>query len=82
MNKLNKIREWANRDNGHVLKIGNRKLNLFEALGFLCVLLAVVIFVVHSKLGLGANWMGWSAFIVGAILVAVGSPDANKNAEF
>ncbi len=81
MNGWARVRAWMNRDNGKMLHIGNRRLNIFELLGYLLFVLALIIYLLHDKTGFGATWIGWVSLFAGAVMVAISAGNANGDDE-
>lgn len=50
--KFSGLRQWANRDDGHFYQAGNRELGLTETLFLLALVVMLVLWQVHEKLGL------------------------------
>lgn len=79
MSRWQRLRAWVNRDDGKMLQIGNRRLNVFELLGYLLFVLSLVIYVLHDKTGFNATWIGWAALFGGAVMVALSAGGANDD---
>jgi hypothetical protein len=73
------LRNWANRDNGSYYQIGNKNLSKLEMLGYLLYIAALIIFILHYKVGFEETWIGWSFLIVGFVLNILGAPSENIN---
>jgi len=69
MSKFEKIRAWINRDDGEMYQIGNKKLGVAEVIGYLLCIVAMLVYLLHSKVGFEQTWVGWAALIVGFCLV-------------
>ena len=67
-----KIREWINRDNGEHFQIGNRAIGWLEATGVLTVIAALVLWQLHTKLGLSI-WYAAVAAIIGLGIAVAGN---------
>jgi hypothetical protein len=67
MRTLKKIRLWINRDDGRHFRVGNRPLNALETTGLFFYICALVLWLLHSKTGLGVLW----ALVTGPIGLAL-----------
>ena len=81
MNGWDRMRAWMKRDGGKVFQIGNRRLNIFELLGYLLFVLSLVVYLLPDKPGFGATWIGWVSLFAGAVMVAASAGSGSADGE-
>ena len=69
MAKRKEYKDWINRDDGKFFQIGNKDLGILEVIGYLLLVLALIIYLLHDKAGVESTWVGWLSLILGLILL-------------
>lgn len=78
MSRWKKFRTWANRDDGSH-QIGNRNLNNLEIFGYLLLIAALTIYLLHEKSGFQETWIGWLFLVVGFVFTVLGTPNEENS---
>lgn len=72
MNKLQKLRVWANKDDGSFYQVGNQALSWLEVIGYLLIIASLVVWLLVNKAGIEPAWTGWLCFTAGLLLAVIG----------
>lgn len=76
-------RAWINRDDGAWVQVDNRALPPLGILGYSALVMAVMLWLLHDKLGLAAGW-SMACAVVGVSVMAVhimSAGEANEDGE-
>ena len=65
------IRDWINRDNGKIFRVGNQNMNYFEVSGYLIAIIGLPLSNVKSMAEL--KWLGWLLIVTGIFLAFFGN---------
>ena len=63
MDRLSKLRKWANRDDGRLYRVGNGPIGLTTAIGALSLIVALVLWQLHTEIGLSSMWTAGAAVL-------------------
>ncbi|WP_299873046.1 hypothetical protein [uncultured Cocleimonas sp.] len=70
--KLKKFRTWINKNDGSYFQVDNQNFNLWQVTGFLLVISAFIVYLLHDKMGFSSTWLGWVFLLAGFILLFIG----------
>ena len=65
MNTWRRLRKWANRDDGKYYRIGNYDLNWKETVGWLLIILACIIYLLHQNGNFETKALRWTSLAAG-----------------
>jgi len=68
---LSKFRRWANRDDGRLFQVGNESIGATTVAGVLVLIGALILWQLHSQVGIGSGW-AIVASVSGLALLCVG----------
>jgi hypothetical protein len=74
MRALSRFRQWINRDDGRLYRVGNGPVNVLEIAGTLLFVAALILSELHRHIGISKIW-AIAAAIFGMVLFATGSKD-------
>ncbi|MCP4552429.1 MAG: hypothetical protein GY834_10410 [Bacteroidetes bacterium] len=66
------LREIINKDDGKHYQIGNHNLNAKEAVGYVFLIIAMLIYLIVSKAGFQHEWLGWLSLAIGLLSIYLG----------
>lgn len=72
MKAFAKFRHWINRDDGRLYRAGNRRVGFVEAMGLLLFIAGLLLWQVHTHLGVSVVW-SYASGMAGLALVFIGN---------
>ena len=77
MGALSGLRKWANRDDGRFYQIGNESIDVLTVVGVLVLIGALILWQLHSQVGISSVWAIAVGIVGLALLVAGGTSGSN-----
>jgi hypothetical protein len=77
MGALSRLRKWANRDDGRFYQIGNESIDVLTVVGVLVLIGALILWQLHSQVGISSVWAIAVGIVGLALLVAGGTSGSN-----